>query len=235
MIFLISFQNVNKRYAKNIDALKDVSFNINQGEFVFLIGASGAGKTSIIKLLLKEENPTSGKVILYDQDISNLRARAIPKIRKEMGVVFQNFRLLEDRNVYQNIKFALDIWGVSKKSSDRAIAAVLDMVNLTGREKSYPHELSGGEQQRVALARAMINKPRILIADEPTGNLDPETSWDIMDTLLRINQTGTTIIMVTHSKEIVDKLQKRVIHLEKGRIISDVESGGYEWYKLENF
>lgn len=228
MIFLISFQNVNKRYAKNIDALKDVSFNINQGEFVFLIGASGAGKTSIIKLLLKEENPTSGKVILYDQDISNLRARAIPKIRKEMGVVFQNFRLLEDRNVYQNIKFALDIWGVSKKSSDRAIAAVLDMVNLTGREKSYPHELSGGEQQRVALARAMINKPRILIADEPTGNLDPETSWDIMDTLLRINQTGTTIIMVTHSKEIVDKLQKRVIHLEKGRIISDVESGGYE-------
>lgn len=235
MILLISFQNVNKRYAKNIDALKDVSFNINQGEFVFLIGASGAGKTSIIKLLLKEENPTSGKVILYDQDISNLRARAIPKIRKEMGVVFQNFRLLEDRNVYQNIKFALDIWGVSKKSSDRAIAAVLDMVNLTGREKSYPHELSGGEQQRVALARAMINKPRILIADEPTGNLDPETSWDIMDTLLRINQTGTTIIMVTHSKEIVDKLQKRVIHLEKGRIISDVESGGYEWYKLENF
>lgn len=228
MIFLISFQNVNKRYAKNIDALKDVSFNINQGEFVFLIGASGAGKTSIIKLLLKEENPTSGKVILYDQDISNLRARAIPKIRKEMGVVFQNFRLLEDRNIYQNIKFALDIWGVSKKSSDRAIAAVLDMVNLTGREKSYPHELSGGEQQRVALARAMINKPRILIADEPTGNLDPETSWDIMDTLLRINQTGTTIIMVTHSKEIVDKLQKRVIHLEKGRIISDVESGGYE-------
>lgn len=227
MIYLIQFKNVSKKYSKGIDALNDVSFTIEDGEFVFLIGPSGAGKTTIIKLLLKEEDPTSGKVILNGQDISYLRARRIPAIRRDIGVVFQNFRLLEDRNVYKNVKFALDILGVSKKESKKSIKRVLDLVNLSHREKSYPLQLSGGEQQRVSMARAMVNNPKILIADEPTGNLDPETSWEIMDSLLKINESGTTVIMVTHSKEIVDKLRKRVIHLENGSIVSDEMEGTY--------
>ncbi|WP_425540274.1 cell division ATP-binding protein FtsE [Microaceticoccus formicicus] len=224
---MIQFKNVSKKYSKGIDALNDVSFTIEDGEFVFLIGPSGAGKTTIIKLLLKEEDPTSGKVILNGQDISYLRARRIPAIRRNIGVVFQNFRLLEDRNVYKNVKFALDILGVSKKESKKSIKRVLDLVNLSHREKSYPLQLSGGEQQRVSMARAMVNNPKILIADEPTGNLDPETSWEIMDSLLKINESGTTVIMVTHSKEIVDKLRKRVIHLENGSIVSDEMEGTY--------
>ncbi len=227
MIYLIQFKNVSKKYSKGIDALNDVSFTIEDGEFVFLIGPSGAGKTTIIKLLLKEEDPTSGKVILNGQDISYLRARRIPAIRRDIGVVFQNFRLLEDRNVYKNVKFALDILGISKKESKKSIKRVLDLVNLSHREKSYPLQLSGGEQQRVSMARAMVNNPKILIADEPTGNLDPETSWEIMDSLLKINESGTTVIMVTHSKEIVDKLRKRVIHLENGSIVSDEMEGTY--------
>lgn len=227
MIYLIQFKNVSKKYSKGIDALNDVSFTIEDGEFVFLIGPSGAGKTTIIKLLLKEEEPTSGKVILNGQDISYLRARRIPAIRRNIGVVFQDFRLLEDRNVYKNVKFALDILGVSKKESKKSIKRVLDLVNLSHREKSYPLQLSGGEQQRVSMARAMVNNPKILIADEPTGNLDPETSWEIMDSLLKINEAGTTVIMVTHSKEIVDKLKKRVIHLENGNIVSDEMEGTY--------
>lgn len=227
MIYLIQFKNVSKKYSKGIDALNDVSFTIEDGEFVFLIGPSGAGKTTIIKLLLKEEEPTSGKVILNGQDISYLRARRIPAIRRNIGVVFQDFRLLEDRNVYKNVKFALDILGVSKKESKKSIKRVLDLVNLSHREKSYPLQLSGGEQQRVSMARAMVNNPKILIADEPTGNLDPETSWEIMDSLLKINESGTTVIMVTHSKEIVDKLRKRVIHLENGNIVSDEMEGTY--------
>lgn len=227
MIYLIQFKNVSKKYSKGIDALNDVSFTIEDGEFVFLIGPSGAGKTTIIKLLLKEEEPTSGKVILNGQDISYLRARRIPAIRRNIGVVFQDFRLLEDRNVYRNVKFALDILGVSKKESKKSIKRVLDLVNLSHREKSYPLQLSGGEQQRVSMARAMVNNPKILIADEPTGNLDPETSWEIMDSLLKINESGTTVIMVTHSKEIVDKLRKRVIHLENGNIVSDEMEGTY--------
>lgn len=192
-----------------------------------MIGPSGAGKTTITKLILKEETPTSGKVLLNNQDISYLRARRVPKIRRNIGVVFQSFRLLEDRNVYDNIKFALDILGVSAKEKKEKIRNVLKLVKLENRAKLYPQQLSGGEQQRASLARAMVNNPKILIADEPTGNLDPETSWEIMDTLSEINKTGTTILMVTHSKEIVDKMGKRVIHLENGSIISDVECGKY--------
>lgn len=192
-----------------------------------MIGPSGAGKTTITKLILKEETPTTGKVLLNNQDISYLRARRVPKIRRNIGVVFQSFRLLEDRNVYDNIKFALDILGVSAKEKKERIRNVLKLVKLENRAKLYPQQLSGGEQQRASLARAMVNNPKILIADEPTGNLDPETSWEIMDTLSEINKTGTTILMVTHSKEIVDKMGKRVIHLENGSIISDVECGKY--------
>ncbi|MDO5718840.1 MAG: cell division ATP-binding protein FtsE [Tissierellia bacterium] len=224
---MIEFRNVSKKYSKGIDALNDVSFTIKDGDFVFIIGASGAGKTTIIKLLLKEENPTSGKVILNGKDISYLRARRIPAIRRDIGVVFQDFRLLEDRNVYNNIKFALDILGTSRKDSKKAIKKALDLVNLSDREKAFPLQLSGGEQQRVSMARAIVNNPKILIADEPTGNLDPDTSWEIMDSLLKINESGTTVIMVTHSKEIVNKLRKRVIHLERGKILRDDENGAY--------
>ncbi|MDO5690212.1 MAG: cell division ATP-binding protein FtsE [Tissierellia bacterium] len=225
---MIQFKNVSKKYAKGIDALEDVSFTIEDGEFVFFIGASGAGKTTIIRLLLKEENPTKGKVILNGKDISFLRARRIPKIRRGIGVVFQDFRLLEDRNVYQNIKFVTDILGSSGKESRKAIDRVLKLVNLEDRKKAFPQQLSGGEQQRVSMARAMVNNPKILIADEPTGNLDPKTSWEIMESLQRINESGTTILMVTHSKEIVNQLQKRVIHLDHGKVIRDEANGRYE-------
>lgn len=235
VIFLIEFKNVSKNYKGKIHALKDVSFKVNDGEFVYIIGPSGAGKTTLIKLILKEENPTSGVVLLNNKDISYIRARKIPEIRRHIGVVFQNFRLLEDRNVYQNVAFALNILGWQKKKADKRIKEVLDLVDLSDKEKSYPLELSGGEQQRVSMARAMVNRPKILIADEPTGNLDPDTSWDVMNALIKINQSGTTVIMVTHSKEIVNSIRKRVLHFEKGVLIRDDEDGGYLWSSLESF
>lgn len=224
---MIEFNNVRKRYAMGIEALNGISFKIDRGEFVFLIGPSGAGKTTIVKLLLHEEKATSGKIIVNNKNITDMRSRKVPSLRKNIGVVFQDFRLLEDRNVYKNISFALDILGVSAREKRKKIEQALDLVGLKHKMKSFPHQLSGGEQQRVSMARAMVNNPDILIADEPTGNLDPETSWEIMNQLQKINDSGTTIIVVTHSKDIVDRLGKRVIQLSHGDIIRDGLGGYY--------
>lgn len=224
---IIEFQNVTKKFG-NIKALDDVSFKVDEGEFVFIIGSSGAGKSTLTKLLLKEVNPTSGKILFFDKDITKVPNRKIPKIRQDVGVVFQDFRLLENMTVYRNIEYALDILGLSKSVKRERIKKVLDLVGLEARKNAYPNELSGGEQQRVCIARAMSIEPDVLIADEPTGNLDPATSMAIAEDLKKINDQGTTIVMVTHEKELVDYLKKRVIKLSKGKIVSDVENGVYD-------
>lgn len=224
---MINFKNVSKKYSNNVVAINNATFDIDEGEFVFLTGASGAGKSTIIKLILKEINPDSGEIYLDGRDITHVSKRMIPKIRSDIGVVFQDFRLLKNRNIYENIEFVLDIWGMSRSEKKKRIREVLELVNLYDRRKDYPNQLSGGEQQRVSMARALAVNPKILIADEPTGNLDPDTSWEIMKFLEKVNQNGTTVIMSTHSREIVDKLQKRVIVLEYGRIIRD-SVGGYD-------
>ncbi len=224
---MIDFKNVSKKYSNNVVAINDASFHIEDGEFVFLTGASGAGKSTIIKLILKEIDPDRGEIYLNGKDISRVSNRMVPKIRSDIGVVFQDFRLLKNRNIYENIEFVLDIWGMSRSDKKKRIREVLELVNLYDRRKDYPNQLSGGEQQRVSMARALAVNPKILIADEPTGNLDPDTSWEIMDFLEKVNQSGTTVIMSTHSREIVDRLQKRVIVLEYGRVIRD-SVGGYD-------
>lgn len=224
---MIRFENISKSYSKRIQALDNINFTIEDGEFVFLIGPSGAGKTSIMKLLLKEEKPSSGAIYVAGKDITNLRRSQIAKHRKSIGVVYQDFRLLENRNVFDNIKFALEIHGYSKRYMKDKVNEVIDLMELRGREKSMPNELSGGEKQRTSMARALVNRPSILIADEPTGNLDPVTAEEIVKSLLKINENGTTVLMITHSKKIVDSLEKRVIRLENGKIVSDKEQGTY--------
>jgi len=204
-----------------------LSFRVEDGEFVFLIGASGAGKTSIIKMLLREVKPTSGEIIVDDIDIVKLRNRKIPHLRKKMGIVFQDFRLLEGKTVFDNIKYPLQILGVSKREINRRVKELLELVGLSERANSFPNQLSGGEQQRVCIARAIVNRPKYLIADEPTGNLDPNTSEDIMKLLLDVNAKGTTVIVSTHDKDIVNKLKKRVISMNHGEMINDEERGGY--------
>ncbi|MDL2311143.1 ATP-binding cassette domain-containing protein, partial [Peptostreptococcaceae bacterium OttesenSCG-928-C18] len=201
---------------------------IEQGEFVFIIGESGAGKSSMLKLILKEENPDSGKIYLFDEDITKVRDRRIPIIRKQIGVVFQDFRLLENKTVYGNLQYVMQNLGYSRKHIKKEIPELLENVKLTGKEKSYPHQLSGGEQQRVSIARALIVKPKIIIADEPTGNLDPKTSREIVDLLVDINTEGTTVIMITHENDIVNSLCKRVIKMDKGKLIRDEVGGRYE-------
>ena len=207
--------------------LKDLSFKVEDGEFVFLIGASGAGKTSIIKMLLREIKPTSGEIIVDDVNIVKLRNRKIPQLRKTMGVVFQDFRLLEGKTVFDNIKYPLQILGVSKRVITKRVTEILELVGLSDRANSFPNQLSGGEQQRVCIARALVNKPKYLIADEPTGNLDPNTSEGIMKLLLDVNAKGTTVIVSTHDRDIVNKLKKRVISMDHGEMINDEERGGY--------
>lgn len=224
---MIKFENVSKDYSKRVSALNDVSFEIDKGEFVFLIGPSGAGKTTIVKLILKEENPTSGQIFIDGKDVTYLRRRRISKLRQKIGVVYQDFRLLDKKNVFDNIKFALEIHGYSKSYINRRVKRVMEDMDLTGKEKAMPDELSGGEKQRVSMARALANKPDLIIADEPTGNLDPITAEEIVDVLLDINNAGTTVLMITHSKETVDRLKKRVIRLDEGQIISDEENGIY--------
>ena len=225
---MLEFVHVDKTYKNKVCALNDCNFKIEQGEFVFLIGPSGAGKSTITKLILKEINPDRGKIYLYGEDITRLKARKVPKLRQSIGMVFQDFKLLENKTVYQNIKYVMQILGKSSSEIKSTIDTVLDLVNLKDKKNAYPHELSGGEMQRVCIARSMVNKPKLLIADEPTGNLDPVTSMDIANALVRINERGTTVLMITHVKDIVNKLQKRVIQLDKGIIVRDEEGGMYE-------
>lgn len=225
---MLEFVHVDKTYKNKVCALNDCNFKIEQGEFVFLIGPSGAGKSTITKLILKEINPDRGKIYLYGEDITRLKARKVPKLRQSIGMVFQDFKLLENKTVYQNIKYVMQILGKSSSEIKSTIDTVLDLVNLKNKKNAYPHELSGGEMQRVCIARSMVNKPKLLIADEPTGNLDPVTSMDIANALVRINERGTTVLMITHEKDIVNKLQKRVIQLDKGIIVRDEEGGMYE-------
>lgn len=224
---MITLENVSKSYSTGVPAIKNISFHIEKGEFVFIVGPSGSGKSTLIKLLLKELEPTEGEIIINDKNLSRLKRRNIPRFRRDIGVVFQDFRLLADRNVYENIAFAQKVIETPTKEIKRQVPAMLSLVGLAEKYKSYPNQLSGGEQQRVALARALVNKPEILLADEPTGNLDPANSWEIMKLLDEANARGTTVVVVTHNKDIVNAMQKRVITMKKGVIIADQKQGGY--------
>ena len=223
----IVLENVSKAYTAGVPALDDVSLHINKGEFVFIVGDSGSGKSTLIKLLLKELTPTTGRIVVNGTDLSRLKHRHIQKFRRSLGVVFQDFRLLKDRNVYENVAFAQRIIQMPGREIRKNVPSILSTVGLAGKYKAKPKHLSGGEQQRVALARALVNKPQILLADEPTGNLDPKNSWEIMNLLEKINNNGTTVLVVTHNREIVNAMQKRVITMKKGIIVSDEEKGGY--------
>ncbi len=224
---IITLTNVCKAYQTNVPALKDINLRINQGEFVFIVGESGSGKSTLIKLLLRELTATSGYINVMGYDLNKIKHRKIPKFRRNVGIVFQDFRLLKDRNVYENVAFAQRIIQKSNKEIKKNVPSILSIVGLAGKYKAKPKQLSGGEQQRVALARALVNKPSILLADEPTGNLDPKNSWEIMKLLEQINEKGTTVIVVTHNREIVNAMQKRVVTLKKGAIVSDEEKGGF--------
>ena len=223
---MIEFKNVDKVYPTGTVGVKDTNFIIEKGEFAFLVGASGSGKSTLIKLILKEEEPTKGSIIINGKDTTFLKPRRVPYLRRSMGVVFQDFRLLPDKTVYENVAFAMYIVKATPKHIRRQVPMLLSLVGLSNKARVYPDELSGGEQQRVALARALVNNPSMIIADEPTGNLDPVTSWDIMTLLNDINLRGTTVVIATHAKDIVDEMKKRVIKLENGMIISD-KKGGY--------
>lgn len=222
---MITLENVSKAYSAGIPALNDVSLHIDQGEFVFVVGDSGSGKSTLIKLLLKELEPTDGKIVINNQELGRIRHRDIPKFRRNVGVVFQDFRLLKDRNVYENVAFAQRVIGTPTKVMKRKVPAVLSMVGLAAKYKSFPKQISGGEQQRVAIARALVNEPKILLADEPTGNLDNRNAWEIMKLLEEINQRGTTVLVVTHNLEIVKAMKKRVITMKKGVVVSDERMG----------
>jgi len=224
---LIYLENVSKSYSTGSPAVNNMSLNIHRGEFVFIVGDSGSGKSTLIKLLLRELTATSGRVWVMGRDLAKLKHREIPKYRRNLGVVFQDFRLLNDRNVYENVAFAQRIIEVSPGEIRRNVPTILATVGLAGKYKAKTRQLSGGEQQRVALARALVNNPAILLADEPTGNLDPKNSWEIMKLLEEINAAGTTVVVVTHNKEIVNAMQKRVVTMRKGVIISDEEEGTY--------
>ena len=224
---MIDLDNVSKSYASGQPALNGINLHIEPGEFVFVVGNSGSGKSTLIKLLLKELEPTEGTITVNGTELNTLKHRNVPKYRRNIGVVFQDFRLLKDRDVYENIAFAQRIIQTPNKDIKKRVPRMLSMVGLAEKYKSYPKELSGGEQQRVALARALVNQPDILLADEPTGNLDPKNSWEIMALLEQVNKNGTTVLVVTHNREIVDAMQKRVVTMQKGVIVSDEEEGGY--------
>ena len=225
---MIEFRNVSKTYSTGTEAVHNANFKIEKGEFAFLVGTSGSGKSTLIKMILKEEDPTSGNIIINGKDTTFLKPKRVPYLRRSMGVVFQDFRLLPDKTVYDNVAFAMYIVRATPKHIRRQVPMVLAMVGLSGKAKMYPNELSGGEQQRVALARALVNNPSMLIADEPTGNLDPETAWDIMTLLNDINMRVTTVVVATHAKDIVDRMKKRVIHIDNGVIDRDDKKGGYD-------
>ena len=221
---MITMENVSKAYVEGIPAIKNISLHIDRGEFV---GDSGSGKSTLIKLLLKELEPTSGKITVNGQNLGRLKRKQIPRYRRKIGVVFQDFRLLKDRNVYENIAVAQRVIMTPTRKIRREVPKMLSLIGLAEKYKSFPKQLSGGEQQRVALARALVNHPDLLLADEPTGNLDPKNSWEIMKLLESINEKGTTVLVVTHNREIVDEMKKRVITMNRGVIISDEKEGGY--------
>ena len=224
---MIELRNVKKEYSKGNAALNGVSVKIERGEFVFIVGDSGSGKSTLIRLIMKELNPTDGTIIVNGQNLNRMRHRNIAKYRRGLGVVFQDFRLLKDRNIYENIAFALRVTETPSKVIKKKVPAALSLVGLAQKYKSFPKELSGGEQQRVAVARAIVNRPDILLADEPTGNLDPGNSMEIMKLLEEINNRGTTVLVVTHNREIVNSMKKRVITMRKGVVVSDEKEGEY--------
>lgn len=225
---MIEFRNVSKYYENtSTDAIKNISLKIKNGEFVFVVGQSGAGKSTLTKLMIAEQKPTSGEVLINGYKVHELKRKEIPYFRRGIGMVFQDFRLLENKTVYENVAFAMQIVGATSRQIRRKVPEVLSNVGLAAKAKSYPGQLSGGEQQRVAVARALVNNPSVIIADEPTGNLDPAISKEILQMLAEINKNGTTVIVVTHDKELVNTLQKRVIALDAGQIVSDEERSGY--------
>ncbi len=226
---MIAMKDVSKVYPNGTAALEGIDIDIHKGEFVFFVGSSGAGKSTLVKLLLKEENPTSGAITIDGVTLNTLKRRQVPYLRRKLGVVFQDFRLLPDKTVSENVAFAMHIVGASKREIVRQVPRVLSIVGLGGKADVFPGQLSGGEQQRVSMARAIVNNPALLIADEPTGNLDPDTAWEIMKTLKEINQRGTTVIMATHARDIVNYMRQRVITLDRGRIVRDQERGGYSF------
>lgn len=226
---MILLDRVTKKYPKKSEsALERISLHIEPKEFVVIIGTSGAGKSTLLKLLTREERPTAGKIVIGGIDYDKLKDRDIPLLRRRIGTVFQDFKLLPNKTVFENVAFALEIVGMSNREIKHTVPKVLNIVGLKGKEKSYPRELSGGERQRVAIARAVVRQPKILIADEPTGNLDPKHAWDVIRVLEKINKYGTTVLLTTHNQDIVNKLKRRVINIEEGRIVSDKASAGYK-------
>ena len=224
---MIHMKNVTKVYENGAVALNNINVDIRKGEFVFLVGSSGAGKSTFIKMLFREVLPTSGILTVNGRDVIRMANKEVPYLRRSLGVIFQDYRLLPEKTVYENISFAMQVIEAPRRLMQRSVNSVLDIVGLRDKYKCFPYQLSGGEQQRVAIARAIVNNPSIVIADEPTGNLDPETSWGIMDIFQRINAAGTTIVMATHDKTIVDAMQRRVIAIEDGQIVRDEAQGGY--------
>lgn len=226
---MINFTNVSKHYNNGAESvvLNDITLKINPREFVTLVGKSGAGKSTLIKLMIGEEKPTKGKITVGGKEVNKLRSYELPELRRRVGVVFQDFRLLPKKNVYENVAFAMEVAGRPQTEIQNVVPQVLDMVGLAERQNHFPHQLSGGEKQRVAIARAMINRPMVVVADEPTGNLDPMNTWEIIKLLIKINELGTTVVLATHSKDIVNTLGKRVVSLDGGRVIRDEENGKY--------
>ncbi len=231
---LIRMKNVKKVYKNGVTAVYDLDLNITKGDFAFIIGTTGCGKSTLIKMIYRELKPTSGKIIVGGVDVGKLRNSKVYKLRRQLGVVFQDFKLLNKLTVYENVAFALEIFGMPKDEIHLKVVKVLDLVGLKHKVKNYPTELSGGEQQRVAIARAIVNEPKLLICDEPTGNLDEVTSMEIMKVLEEINKLGTTVIMVTHDMDLVDKMKKRVILLDSGRILKDFEKGKFKHESIKN-
>lgn len=220
-------KDVSKKYRRSTTALRDITVSVNQGDFVYLVGPSGAGKSSFIKLLYREEQVTSGSIYVGEFDLTKLRKKDVPILRRNIGVVFQDYKLLEKKTVFENVAYAMEVIGEKRRNIKRRVPEVLELVGLKHKMRSFPNQLSGGEQQRVAIARAIVNNPKLLIADEPTGNLDPEISWEIMHLLERINLQGTTVLMATHNSHIVNTLRHRVIAIEDGRLVRDEEEGDY--------
>jgi len=224
---MIEFQHVTKKYSSSIIAVDDVNFKIAKGEFVALVGPSGAGKSTLIKMLIREEMPTSGRILVAERDIFQLRERELPYYRRKVGVIFQDFKLLSKKTVYENVAFALEVAGVFTSIIKKRVPEMLALVGLENRSNALSEELSGGEKQRVSIARALVHEPKLLIADEPTGNLDPVNSWEIMELLFKINKQGTVVLFATHNKEVVDAINKRVITMKDGKVVSDKENGKY--------